>query len=1029
MKRLGVLLKGRYLISLSLALALALFLLPLVMGIDEPISAQSLDESMEVGNDRDEQAGPVSESQAAGDIPDSADPGAIDTTVDDDLSGPDTPSGIEVPGYHAPIGLMMSGGYGLNSNGGGAPESSPPLLSSASDAVDVDYEVDEGFPWFYSASYSESGYDAYLAGNSFSNQANVSNIAFTVTAPGVFSFDYKLSTPSSGSLYALYYNVNVTIDSSNYQSARNFSEFMSFRGIVDWTNVEFNITREDLIDGEATVYIAYYRGGTSTSNENMAAIANVCFISGEKTLTLLIEGGDHGHVTDGENDYFTETNKIDYESGDAVTFTAVPNEGNRFYGWVDGSGKLINTNETYSFVITANTTLTAVFAPEGSFAAQRNGLFYTADDGGLLEALSGATSGDIVVMLEDQTISEDVTIPKGVKLYIPYSPDFDADGNADGVTASGSFYQASTRLATSGKTYRTLTMNEGVTLTVKGTVNIGSVIGYPSQNYQGHTSGWHGKILNNGKIVVSNGGTLDCWGYIIGEGVVTAESGGTIYEPFIVYDFAGGWNTVELYFADQSPFKQYAMLNIQTPLTINYGAILYAHCNLYADSKYNKTDANFVGEGGLYQLSPGASLTRTYDGSRYVASNDDIGKTTYTFNGGMKVNYMSLTVLGTTVNTSNVDFPIPYNHDFVFKNGTYYPGRIKLMPGSSMTVENDANLVVENTLFVLDGLIQSDMSGKIYPSTGALQSAGFSASGELVVRGNMVVNEGAIFGGIIQSNPGATKPAKVLIEHGAVVNSTGVKDGAVANYDVNTSVFDLPARAYLYNTAEDEYELAELSTGMAYTFYSDENWVIDSYEMTYAANCTEEERSPDIPVRNGKYHKWVHAVVPLNEYRNGSWTAEPYRYALELTVGTVYDPQDETKVIIAGENIDGEIPDDEDITLTVTSTEAGKGYVHLVTYARGFEEPSVLSPDGEGVYTISDVHGDISIEVISCKMGDLNQDGKIDSLDLVILRKILAGIEHPSDINALAADMYTDKRIDSLDLVILRKYFAGLHEF
>ena len=66
-----------------------------------------------------------------------------------------------------------------------AAEASSPLLISEIDGVIIDYEVNPGFGWYYSAEYSADGYDAYIAGNSFTNEANVSNIAVNVTGAGV----------------------------------------------------------------------------------------------------------------------------------------------------------------------------------------------------------------------------------------------------------------------------------------------------------------------------------------------------------------------------------------------------------------------------------------------------------------------------------------------------------------------------------------------------------------------------------------------------------------------------------------------------------------------------------------------------------------------------------------------------------------------------------------------------------------------------------------------------------------------------
>ena len=899
-----------------------------------------------------------------------------------------------------------------------------PLVCSSSDGVTVDYaaNADGSYEWYYSEEHSSEGYNAYLAGNSGTSIANVSNIGLEVTGPGVLSFDYMTDTYSSGKGYALYYNEGTPITADNYTSAINYDRVNSFKGKIDWTKEEYNI----LTKGTTTIYIAYLRlGSNASSTENRTvALANICFTSGQKVLTLAVDGEDYGHVTDADNHTYSESeNTLFYESGDIVKLTAVPEEGARFYGWVDGKGKFLTTDETYSFMISSDTRLKAVFAADGYYAAHRNGKFYTDNEGGLAKALADAQPGDIISMLENQTLSEDATVPSDAILYIPYSATFDPNGNADGSKEAG-LYIASTKMATDAKTYRTLTIDSDVTLTINGTLNVGSVISYPGQYYQGHTSGWHGRIENNGDIVIGSGGMLDCWGLITGAGTVTAENGASVYEPFIVYDFAGGWNTAELYFANQSPFKQYAMQNIQTELILNPSSWLHGHCNLYALDVYNKTDIVFIGEEGLFKPANGASVIRTYDGSKFSSTNTDIGKTTYTFNGGMAVDHLSMEIMSiVTVSTEDVEFPISYNIDLVLENGDYYPGRLKLMPGASMWVEEDASLIVDGIFYVLDGLVQSDMSGKSYPSTATLQGSGLSASGQLFINGTMLVKEGATFGGIIQTETGRDHQAAVTIQAGAIVNSKNVQDGAVGAYDVNTAIFDLPARAYIYNSDANEYALMGLCPGMACSSHDKSAFTVDNYTMTYAVNCEEAEASSDIPEVSTGFHKWAVVTIPLDETRIGSWVTDAHLHAVNVMNTSIYDAQDSSRATV---NAPEAVADGGDFVFNIATTEAGKGYVHLVTYTSGNDDQVVLTPDAEGNYTVSNVHGEVGITVTSCKLGDVTLNGVINMLDLLELSKIIAEINIPTPIQQLAANTNRDSagRVNLLDLLQLQKYLG-----
>lgn len=61
------------------------------------------------------------------------------------------------------------------------------------------------------------------------------------------------------------------------------------------------------------------------------------------------------------------------------------------------------------------------------------------------------------------------------------------------------------------------------------------------------------------------------------------------------------------------------------------------------------------------------------------------------------------------------------------------------------------------------------------------------------------------------------------------------------------------------------------------------------------------------------------------------------------------------------------------------------------------------------------------LEVIGTKKGDINNDGKIDIADLVLLQKYLLKVEAFSYSQFVAADMDSDNNVDSFDNVLLRK--------
>lgn len=930
-----------------------------------------------------------------------------------------------------------------------AEDAEHPLVSADSAPMTVDYAVNSPLEWSYSAGNSDADHDAYIAGNSGSNEANVSNISFTVTGAGTFTFDYMTDTYDSNQ-YALYYRFGDPLTGANRNSTcLNWETKEQFRGVQPWTHVEVPVTEADLTNGRATIYIAYFRGGTLTGGTNTVAIANVCFTGGSKNIDLDYDDR-YGGVTALANGEPAEIIGADnpFPSGTSIALTAAATQGNRFYGWIY-DGRFVGTDAALTFNLAADATVQAVFAPVGHYAARCSTTFYTAEQGGLAQALTDAGRNDDVVMLENSTISANTTIPVSVTLYVPY----DETWNAYGQYEDNESYLTSKILATSEQTYRTLTIANGATLTVNGKLLIGGVTGYPGQFYQGHTSGAHGRVTNNGTIAVTSNGILDCWGFVDGAGSVTTESGSKVYEPFIVYDFAGGSNTEQLYYADQSPFKQYTMQNITCELTINYGAVLYGYCNLFAMGNYQHTTAPIIGkaaEKGLILISQGGSLTRTVDKTKTltnsIANSDfhgsDLGRVRYAMSGGATLSYMEMQISLVTISTKDVAFPIPYGYEYVMSGGSYYiPDGIKIMPGAEMTVSSGAELVVSGQFYVPDGLKQSDMSGKSYPTTTQLLQAGFPTGGVLKVNGALTVTAGGSFGGVVQSGASG---GRVTVEAGANVTNSDVQDGAKAAYDDNTAVFDLPGRVMLYDADSESYTLTDLTVGTSYTSVGGYAWTLPDYTMkSYAVNVSNpgnQEITGDalaaLGVLNEDYSLITYAsgdrtvyvyhtftkneTVATNRSMTGAFVEGVVESPATINSLTVYDASDATRAAVSTPVFDG----DGGVTFTVTPTAAGAGYTFLVQYTQAMSAPVTLTP-ADGVYTISGVTGDLTITVTGVKLGDVNGDTYVDSSDALKVLYYSTGRETPTAIQELAADVNRDGYRDSTDALQVLYYSTG----
>ena len=813
--------------------------------------------------------------------------------------------------------------------------------------------------------------------------STVSAIKVTVPQAGVLHFQYKVSssyktgdtgtpdgalTENNPDSLVICVGTEITAGTS-YSGLPN--GYQRFYGELDWADGSVTV------DGASDVYFAYKKNGSTDSGSDRAWLRNFSFATDTSAELAVTYDNTCGDVTGAGS----------YEAGTAVTLKALPKVGCQFYGWVDDAGTFLSDRPEYGVSVNNDMTIHAEFASEGAYEARRGSTFYPS----LTNALADNKRSDIF-LLKDVTLTENVTIPKGVTLYIPYEEHYTTNYKNGGVSSDNKI---------TATPFRLLTVNSGVTLTVNGTLRLGAEMGKMTLCYQGHNNGAYGGVINEGTIAVN--GTLDSWGLITGSGTVTAVGGGTVYEPFIVCDFAGGNNLKNLYQADTAPFKRYAMQNIQCTLVLDSSSTLYGRGCLYGDSSYNEVAIPIVASGGLFQLADGATITRTYDSERQVSAFPGIGRENWTVSGGMTFGALEMNVLGVQISTGKCGFPLPYNLSMTLKNGSYnIPNHLRVMPGAALTVGRKATLTVGGSLYVLDGLKQGSMSGVRYASTEQLKNSGFSACGELTVDGGkLAVSSGAFFGGVVQS----TGSGSISIAESAVLTND-VRDGGKGYYAENTAIFEgFTARANIGGA------LQNLTAG-EYHAVGNDAFTLPSYTVKYVTNGES--------INSGYEPAYTDETVTIDQPMTGAWAAgaaAPSQYRITAVNKTCYNEADNSCT-----SVDHELNGD---TLTFTVTTLKSAYTHLVQVQMGDGEAVTVKPDEKGTYTVAGVNDDVTIIVTSVLKGDVDGDGKVNSTDALQALYISTGRLTPNLYQLLAGDVDANGAVNSSDSLNILYFSTG----
>ena len=533
--------------------------------------------------------------------------------------------------------------------------------------------------------------------------------------------------------------------------------------------------------------------------------------------------------------------------GSTVELKATAPQGKKFYGWeVKGS----NGNSTYyastevksgvytlKYTVLDPVTIVAWFGEESEFTARIGGHFYPTLSESITEAKKLGTA-EIVVVRDGITLNESLEIPKGISLILPFSE----EGGYFGSAASGK-YATDSRIAWADSglqqknRFLTFTIESGVTLTVKGRLYVGGVMNHTSHNYQGHTSGKYAEIINKGNIIIEDGGVMDVYGRVTGAGSIEVKSGAELKEPFLILDFEGGTETLGLFMDGLTPFKRYAMINIECEFTVRYGARLVGHATLYALNQYVSLDQAFIdatddyGRDTMIMLKPNAYVTVNYNAGKVVQGatptngTEGIGETTMNFHGGATFSYMQFTAMGITVPTSGVYFSIPYNFNLQLDGNGIYETKtdFMVMPGAVVHVCAGSKLILHANTWIFDGLKQGTLIDKSYPSAEDLSAVGYSKNGNLIVDGTLEIQQKygldnhtalpvesnldpAVFVGIVQTTGTS---GKIIIANDAILKWTVVDGRENKNYFAYTTT------ARVWDAVHKKF--GDLEAGKTYT--------------------------------------------------------------------------------------------------------------------------------------------------------------------------------------------------------------------
>lgn len=562
--------------------------------------------------------------------------------------------------------------------------------------------------------------------------------SYTVT-PGTKTLSVNVKSHYS---WFEYYSGTVTLKlTSEYSQARLYFEWSAPKNgtvSVDGSSGTTSGVFDRIINKGDTIVITVTSkksaggntAGITLSLKNISLTENVLTIP--TTFILPEEGGSYS--VDGET--ITSEKTRTEQSSNEYHLVATPAAGYAFAGWRNAdTNEFFSDEKDYKALFAKSMRVQPVFVPEADpvfgVGVQR---FFDLNDAN--NYANGQSSNKTIVLLKEGTLAENTTytISSGVALVIPYNSGLEANypepSNSSGNNITNNRYA-----------FRTLTVPNGTTLSVDGVINVN---GQVSKGYSQPT-GPYGLITlksQDSSIVLNNGSNLYCWGYINGEGVVTARSGAKVYECFQLTGWRGGQAATQFISNRDSkpvfPVNQYYIQNVEAELQFNSGAKEYVYASVVVNDEQMKITAEFISDqsadAGMFRLGSNCTLTK-----KYIHEKD---RMRFEVNGPLYIGTMTLAFSSATLESK--DYPLPINNNFTINicSGTTTISKdqsIALLPGAELNISRGANVEVasdsnkSSKMYVYD--LAENWKGKNYAYNAELRVVGYSTyNGTKVMR-------------------------------------------------------------------------------------------------------------------------------------------------------------------------------------------------------------------------------------------------------------------------------------------------------